>query len=38
MNHTIVVEATVVGAMAVSGLPEQADMELAQVGLAAIVG
>ena len=33
MNHTIVVEATVIGAVA-----EQADMELAQIGLAAIVG
>jgi glc operon protein GlcG len=34
----VVMEGTVVGAVAVSGLPEQEDMELAQIGLAAIVG
>jgi len=34
----VVVEGAVVGAVAVSGLPEQEDMELAQIGVAAIVG
>ncbi len=34
----VVMEGTVAGTVAVSGLPEQEDMELAQIGLAAIVG
>ena len=34
----VVMEGAVVGAVAVSGLPEQEDMELAQIGVAAIVG
>jgi glc operon protein GlcG len=33
----VVVDGVVVGAVAVSGLPEQEDMELAQVGVAAII-
>ena len=33
----VVVEGTVVGAVAVSGLPEQEDMELAQIGVDAIL-
>jgi len=34
----VVMEGAVVGAVAVSGLPEQEDMELAQIGVAAIIG
>ncbi len=34
----VIVDGVVVGAVAVSGLPEQEDMELAQFGVAAIVG
>jgi glc operon protein GlcG len=34
----VVVDGAVVGAVAVSGLPEQDDMELARLGVAAIVG
>jgi len=34
----VVMEGAVVGAVAVSGLPEQEDMELAHIGVAAIVG
>ena len=33
----VVIDGTVVGAVAVSGLPEQEDMELVQLGLAAIM-
>lgn len=34
----IIVDGVVVGAVAVSGLPEQEDMDLAQLGVAAITG
>ncbi|CAG0930393.1 hypothetical protein TFLX_01710 [Thermoflexales bacterium] len=34
----VVVDGVVVGSVAVSGLPEQEDMEVVQVGVAAIVG
>jgi glc operon protein GlcG len=34
----VVVDGTVVGAVAVSGLPERVDMEVVQVGVAAITG
>ena len=34
----VVVDGAVVGAVAVSGLPEQEDMEIVQLGVAAIVG
>ena len=34
----VVMEGAVVGAVDVSGLPEQEDMELAQIGVAAIIG
>ena len=34
----VVIDGTVVGAVAVSGLPEQEDMELVQLGVAAISG
>jgi len=34
----IIVDGVVVGAVAVSGLPEQEDMELVQIGVAAITG
>lgn len=33
----VIVDGSVVGAVAVSGLPEQVDMELAQIGVAAMV-
>jgi glc operon protein GlcG len=34
----VIIAGAVVGSVAVSGLPEQEDMELAQLGVAAIVG
>ena len=34
----VIIDGAVVGAVAVSGLPEQEDMELVQFGVAAIVG
>ena len=34
----VIVDGVVVGAVAVSGLPEQEDMEIVQLGVAAIVG
>ena len=33
----VIVDGAVVGSVAVSGLPEQEDMELAQIGVAAII-
>ena len=33
----VIIDGAVVGAVAVSGLPEQVDMELAQIGVAAIM-
>jgi glc operon protein GlcG len=34
----VIVNGNVVGAVAVSGLPEEVDMELAQIGVAAVAG
>ncbi len=34
----VIIDGQVVGAVAVSGLPEQDDMEIVQIGVAAIVG